>query len=118
MPERSTLERLFPEDTVVFNGVTIVIKPLPFHKVPDLLDAIQALWPVFSGEGADLRGLFDHICTLLDPCVTIPEAPEINVRELPLKVMPDLLSKFAEQSLDVGKWFALAGSLNLSAGAN
>lgn len=117
MAEKSTvLSRLFPGKIITYQGVAIEMKPLPFHKVPDLLDAIQALWPVFSGEGTGLQGLFDHICAILDPCVTVVEAPEINVKDLPIDAMPALLEIFAEQSIDVGKWVSLAGKLNLGVG--
>lgn len=112
----TVLSRLFPGKIVTYNGVAIEMKPLPFHKVPDLLDAIQALWPVFSGAGAGLQGLFEHICAILDPCITVIDAPELKVKDLPIDAMPDLLEVFTEQSIDVGKWIGLAGKLNLGVG--
>lgn len=110
----SVRSRLYRCETYVHNGVTIEVRPLPFHKIPDLLDAIQALWPVFMGEEANIEGLMQPIVALLRECVTIPEDPEFDIGDMPAGIMPELLGIFADQSLDVGKWLGLTKRLRLT----
>jgi len=118
-PEKESVRaRLFREQTVTCNGVVIEVRPLDFHKIPELIKSIKALWPVFTGEGLDIENVMADVVNLLRPCVTVPEDPALTVEDLPAGLIPDILSIFIEQSLHVGKWIGLAGKVRLTVEAD
>lgn len=106
----TVLERLYPEERINCRGVNILVTPLPFVKVPKVIDQLWSIVPRLSSGSIgsqDLADIIDDVVVLLDECVTIPEDPEVKVKQLPLDVFPQLLTIFLEQSFNLGKWEAL-----------
>jgi len=110
----SVRERLFRQRTVKYNGVAIEVRPLPFHRIPDLIESLKALWPVFTGQGLKIEEVMDDVVNLMRECVTVPADDSITVEDLPAGVFPDLIGIFMEQSLHPGKWIGLAGKARLT----
>lgn len=122
-PTESLRSRLAPQDEFEVNGVRFIITPLPYWKltriyailtgtVNEILNSLQGLESVDVTMGDTLSKTLavchEQVASILDECVSIPEAPDFPMRELPAKIVPKILRIVVEQNLDMGELRGLA----------
>lgn len=105
----SILSRLYPEQELIYNGVTIEIRPLPYGKVPGAIELVSKMITMaMEGRTSELlEAPLEGLNRLLNCCVSLPESPEIKVEDLPFVLIPEIIDLFIDQNLDLGKLRAL-----------
>jgi hypothetical protein len=108
------MSKLFPVETVYYNGVPFEVKPLRYGRVPEATDFIWDVFTRLGSQGVTKEYVSETLETLagfLDECVSQPDFPEWKIADFPPGVVPAILDVFIEQTIQPGNWRSLAQRL-------
>lgn len=89
---------MFAEKTVSYNGVDIVVKPLPFHRIPAMLEILGELLPSDGTDSGDWKAALPKLTEFINECVTVPEDPDIKFSDLPADASIAAVEGFVDAS--------------------
>lgn len=121
LTKEDALRRLFPGEKLEYNGITFEIKPLPFSDALQILDTLAEIATLASmNQMSDVvKVARADVVRILNDCVSIPDLDEeMSSGELPLPLLPKLLSIALEHSIGLGEWQALGSELEKRLGVN
>jgi hypothetical protein len=122
----SDLQKLYPEEEIRFNHLTVVVRALPARKALKLSKSFLAVQEfvhsLSCGMGKTGRSLTleivrafrDDVAGLLEESVSVKGMNDVRALDLPVKIFPEMLLRFIRLNFDVGNFRALVHELGLS----